>query len=274
MPTSSRQIRPESPVPSRPLVKVVTMLCVVALYILGRRRPPSTDRSGFGPVANTPSLRALEPLDPKVLARRAVELTPVGYLTIVSIIQAVALSFLATNIFTMWDQNQSQKVLATVQSLALFILLVFVFHFYVSMTMFLRWRPSFLDSLVPFAIGAVEVPPVLLLGRSTPWMVSLELFWLFASLGLISTMTYSKREQFGSVDAAHYVLVRYLRGVFAVCLTMLLLIAFTVFLTQRYPQGADLWAGSAAVVSILGTVVSAWLTRLRVMGIFASYGFH
>jgi hypothetical protein len=154
---------------------------------------------------------ALESLTKQLLVQRSLELSPTGYLTIISIIQGVALALLAERTIP------HLSWLVGVQAFAVLIMLVFVFYFYMAMTVLLRWPPSILDALLPFVVGALEIPPAFFLGRSFPWSVCAGVFFTAAVGGLIITHQYSPASHFGAQLPAHELFQSLVRYALAIC---------------------------------------------------------
>jgi hypothetical protein len=207
----------------------------------------------------------IQALSHDVLVRRSIEVSPSGFITIISIIQGVALALLAQNTFP------HPSLLAVVQSVTLLLVFVAVFYFYVTLSILLRWAPSFLDSLLPFAIASLEIPPAFFLGNPVAWSAWLAAFWFFTFGGLWITTKWSPPSHFGADPAAHHLLHSLLRelriaaaaGGFAVQLCGLLALG-----------GHRGWGviGALAVLATLAVVVAR--TELRSSQIHARYGVH
>ena len=75
---------------------------------------------------------AIQGLTHDVLIRRSLEVSPNGFITIISIIQGVALALLAQNAFA------KPSALVIVQSVTLMMVFVAVFYFYLTMSVMLR----------------------------------------------------------------------------------------------------------------------------------------
>ena len=140
---------------------------------------------------------AIQGLNREVLIRRSLEVSPNGFITIISIIQGVALALLAQNTFA------QPSVLVIAQSVTLILVFVAVFYFYLTMSVMLRWAPSFLDSFLPFAIAGLEIPPAFFLGRPVAWSVWLAALWFFTVAGLWTTTKWSPPSHFGRTRLAH-----------------------------------------------------------------------
>jgi len=147
---------------------------------------------------------AIQPLTTEVLIRRSLEFSSSGFITIISIIQGVALGLLAQQAF------DKRTLLVAFQSATLLMVFVAVFYFYMTLSILLRWAPSFLDAFLPFAIGGLEIPPAFFLGSSAPWSAWLAAFWLFTSVGLLITIKWAPPSHFGGDLIAHGIMHRLL----------------------------------------------------------------
>lgn len=129
--------------------------------------------------------RAIEPLTKDVLVRRTLEVFPSGYLTILSIIQGVSLGF------TVNTAAEAQALpgpvvedVATLARAAMTLVgVIIVSYQYIWFTVMMRWRQSFVDSLVPFLLGTAEIVVALNIGRAAQWWFSVS---VFAILGLMA----------------------------------------------------------------------------------------
>ena len=140
---------------------------------------------------------AIQGLNHEVLIRRSLEVSPNGFITIISIIQGVALALLAQNTF------EKPSVLVVAQSVALLVVFVVVFYYYLTMSVMVRWAPSFLDSFLPFAIAGLEIPPAFFLGNSFGWSLWLAALCFVIVAGLWTTAKWSPPSHFGRRRLAH-----------------------------------------------------------------------
>jgi hypothetical protein len=142
---------------------------------------------------------AIQPLTTKVLIERSLEFSSYGFITIISIIQGVALGLLAQKTF------EKPSMLVGIRSATLLLVFVAVFYFYMTLSILLRWAPSFLDAFLPFAIGSIEISPAFFLDDAAAWSAWLAAFWLFTSFGILMGTTNSNRIRRPSVGN-HFVL--------------------------------------------------------------------
>lgn len=121
----------------------------------------------------------------ETIRNRATELFPSVLLTVLSMIQALALELLWTRIHEnsyLWILDWDALVGWT-QIAAMLLGFLQVWLFYVSFVMRFRWLPSIQDSVVPFGIGLIEFSLVDLMGPDSlgPW------FYAFALVFAVST---------------------------------------------------------------------------------------
>ena len=147
---------------------------------------------------------AIQPLTTEVLVRRSLEFSSSGFITIISIIQGCALGLLAQQAF------DKRTMLVAFHSATLLMVFVTVFYFYMTLSILLRWAPSFLDAFLPFAIGGLEIPPAFFLGNPAAWSAWLAAFWLFTSFGLLITIKWAPPSHFGGDLIAHGMMHRLL----------------------------------------------------------------
>jgi len=124
-------------------------------------------------------------------------------LTLLSIVQALALEFLWDYISEIPDLMTASwfNVLVWVQLSATLIGLVLIWIVYASHVMRLRWVPTTTDSVYPFAIGLLEFTLVELLGpeRIGDWLVCYAV--IFALMVWVSHRTMRRARMDGANDA-------------------------------------------------------------------------
>jgi hypothetical protein len=123
---------------------------------------------------------------------RATEMLPSVLLTVLSIVQALALELLWTRIrespylwISGWD-----ALLGWTQVAAMLLGFLVVWLFFVSVVMRFRWLPSIQDSVVPFGIGILEFSLIDLMGPD-----SLGL-WLYALALIFAVSTWASHTIF------------------------------------------------------------------------------
>ncbi len=189
---------------------------------------------------------------------RSLQVSSSGFTTIISIIQGVALALLAQNTFT------RPSTLGYLQSFALLLVLVTVFYFYLSISILLRWAPSFMDAFLPFGIAGLEIPPAFFLGQAAAWNAWLGAFWIFTAGGIHITIKWSPLSHFGRDRKAHRLLHQWLRELRLVTAAGGLLTTVVGGLAYQFP-GSRIWWGTGGAVlalAVVGAVVARTERRL------------
>ena len=115
----------------------------------------------------------------ETMRTRATELLPSVLLTVLSMIQALALELLWTRLREspyLWTAGW-EALLGWTQATAMLLGFLVVWLFYISVVMRFRWLPSLQDSVVPFGIGILEFTLIDLMGPDSlgPWFYVLAL---------------------------------------------------------------------------------------------------
>ena len=122
-----------------------------------------------------------------MIRSRATDLFPSVLLTVLSMIQALALELLWTRLREspyLWNGGWD-ALLGWSQVTAMLLGFLVVWLFYISVVMRFRWLPSLQDSVVPFGIGILEFTLIDLMGPDSlgPW------FYAMAIIFAVSTWT-------------------------------------------------------------------------------------
>ena len=115
------------------------------------------------------------------------------YLTLVSIMQGLALGYLLQVVAAELTTSGTISVLTAVQFIACLTLLIIVWHEYAMGTVFFRWRLDMADSAIPFMFGiceyimiaALSIPTsghILSASRFALWLWSLPAFCVVSCL--------------------------------------------------------------------------------------------
>ena len=150
----------------------------------GPRTPAFPDRTVTQPMQALPAERRSGPEGPRrVLRERAKARWPMVLLTLVSIIQALALE-------TLWSELVERPTpagglagaIAGLQSLAVLLVIVLVWVFFAQLVMRFVWVPGLRDTLAPFLIGLLEFVLADRIGAPRPgiWIALLSLGFLGA----------------------------------------------------------------------------------------------
>jgi hypothetical protein len=129
---------------------------------------------------------------------RAKEQLPSLLITLLSIVQALALELLWTRLLSspyLWSGGFA-AVLGWVQVLAMFLGILLVWLFYTSLVMRFRWVPSVRDSVIPFVIGLLEFSLIDLLGPGSigPWLYALAIVFGVSSFEAHSITRRARRD--------------------------------------------------------------------------------
>jgi hypothetical protein len=129
---------------------------------------------------------------------RARDLVPAMMLTVLSMIQALALELYWSKIGSspfLWAGGW-EAVIGWLQLLAMFMGILLIWVLYVSFVLRFTWLPSMEDTLVPFLIGALEFAMVDTLDPQLlgPWMLLLCAVFALAIFTSHTTMRRARRE--------------------------------------------------------------------------------
>ncbi len=142
------------------------------------------DDGDSGQISETPHSRpiwftsaaAFDPLTPEVLKARVIELFPIGYLTLMAIIQGAAFALLFTSVAPqltplVWSAHIA---LVLTQAFATALTIVIVTQEYLLLTVAVRWVPTVFDTLIPYLLGFGEIWMALSTGHSASWWIGLS----------------------------------------------------------------------------------------------------
>jgi len=145
------------------------------------------------------------------IRQRATEIFPSVMLTVLSMVQALALELLWTRLGEspyLWAPGWD-AVIGWCQVLAVLLGLMEIWLFYISMVVRFRWVPSIYDSVIPFGVGLIEFSAIELIGPGTfsGWLCSVAILLLVAvwsgqSLARRARLEVSNQEFFGNVQPA------------------------------------------------------------------------
>jgi hypothetical protein len=129
---------------------------------------------------------------------RATDLLPSVLLTVLSMIQALALELLWTRLREspyLWAPGWD-AVVGWAQVVAMLLGFLQVWLFYVSLVMRFRWAPSMADSIVPFGIGILEFGLIDLLGPDSLglWLYALALVFAVSTWASHTTFRRARRD--------------------------------------------------------------------------------
>lgn len=147
-----------------------------------------------------PRGRALEPMTRRVLIRRSLETFPAGYLTLIGIIQGVALGILVEQVhpLILGAAVLGDRAVALGEFFMAFTTILVVSYEYLWFTTIMRWTPTATDTLVPHTLGVCEIAPLFLLERPVAWWISTACMGCAGALALAHTLMRCTREAFDS----------------------------------------------------------------------------
>jgi hypothetical protein len=209
---------------------------------------------------------AIQALTHDVLVARSLEISSSGFITIISIIQGVALALLAQNTFA------DPSPLVYLQSVTLLLVLVTVFYFYLTVAVLLRWAPSYLDAFLPFGIAGLEIPPAFFLGDVAAWNAWLGAFWAFTSAGLYITIKWSPPSHFGRERQAHRILHQWLRELKRITVAGGVIMVALGYLAHSLAGGHAWWGAGGAIVALVTVGLVVARTEIRSSQIHSYFG--
>jgi hypothetical protein len=129
------------------------------------------------------------------MRERVKEHFPTVLLTLVSIVQALALELWWSSLVQVDDWSGWTGLLTALQTFATFLGIVLVWVIYSSNVMRFRWVPGTMDSVFPFLIGLIEFMLVETLGpeRLGFWFVLMAV--IFGSMNWIAHLTMRRARQ-------------------------------------------------------------------------------
>lgn len=209
---------------------------------------------------------AIEPLSAKVLKTRVVEIFPVGYLTLMAIIQGAAYAALFITIQQDGLLAHGWTLhawLALVQSLATGLTVVIVTHEYLLLTVVVRWVPTVFDTLIPYLLGFGEIWMAVATGQRTSWWTALASLCAVAVFAFWHTRTRTVPGAFGDKPGLYQRQRRYITNQIVSCCVMLL-ISIAAALLNSYRVCPDpLNIGMTSVVTLVGVCIMILGTRYQ-----------
>jgi hypothetical protein len=195
---------------------IATLVFGLILYLLRLRSatnrfsktPPA--RKGETAPASKEERTALPSGDAMEVVRRIEDLFPTNYLTLLAIIQGVALGFLLSSVQSRWNGRIGwpDRLMITLQSLAVFIIIVVVTHRYTLLSIFVRRVPTGFDIFIPYLLGVSEIGAAQLIGYDSLWWGGI-LF--FACAGII-VFLHSRRRTNRRVIGGDVIYSQFLRN--------------------------------------------------------------
>ena len=215
----------------------------------------------------------VEQLSRELLIRRTSDMFPLGYLTLIAIIQGGAFIVVLQSTVSTMSQLHTLSACITVLGQAAISLasIIIVSYQYLWFTTIMRWTPTFLDTLIPYTLGIGEVVPGLLLRDSTQWWVSTCAFLIIGSAALLHTVLRSAKEVFPGQVPVHRLLQRLLIQL-AFCCAIAALWSMGIAILIMLSIGPD-WLYVAAPWAMLGIgIAMITLTERGLTITYKSYG--
>jgi hypothetical protein len=196
---------------------------------------------------------------PEILTQRLKgQLTP-AYLTLTSIIQGVALAFLAARVEATYALFDTTNWLLTI---ATFLGFLTVWNEYLMQVLMFVWVPTLVDSLVPFAFLASELFTAhFVYGGLRYWLLSLGLTFVAGTIARIVTSKQARTfpEENRDIDRALMPPI-WVRAALGTVIPVLCLVAWALYDVLRLEQVQIVVALVAlvAIIAFLGSSVPYW----------------
>lgn len=198
------------------------------------------------------------------IRKRAVEQFPTVLITLLSIVQALALEFLWDHLHHRPDLFEMTliAVVGWMQITASLIGMILIWLTYASMVMRFRWTPSTLDSVLPFFVGLIQFLLIDLMGPETigQWLIVLGLVFATMIAGSHQVLRRARKDvanreffdQFKPARARDFM-------------------AHTILISLLALSGAWLWANDVSnwvEASIIATALLVLLVEFKRAAIF------
>jgi hypothetical protein len=199
---------------------------------------------------------AIEPLSREILRRRISDTFSGGYLTVIAIIQGVALGILLSTIQHQFSEATTLPSHLTVagQGLATFAAIVIITQQYLILAALVRWTPTALDTVIPYALGAGEIGISLLVGHIATWWASFAVLLLVAIGAFSYSLIRGNANVFGDLIAIHRQYRDSLKLQIVVC-TALAVVCVTISLLSSLSVRATWLYVIAPIVVLIGGVL-------------------
>jgi hypothetical protein len=163
----------------------------------------------------------VERLSTELLIHRTSDLFPIGYLTLIAIIQGGAfIVALQTAVTVLSSPHLTLPMRTALVGRAVIGVasIIIVSYEYLWFTTVMRWTPSFLDTLVPYVLGIGEVISGQLLLHTFQWWIATCTFLIVAAGAFLHTVARSTRAVFREQPGVYGILQRLLKNLAACCL--------------------------------------------------------
>jgi len=213
------------------------------------------------------------PLTRQLLNDRISETFSGGYLTLLAIIQGVALAALITGLYDrifvddIIKDSALQEANLALQAAAALIAIVVVTDNYFLFVRLVRWNPTLIDTIAPYALGIGEVGAAYAVGNDVDWWGAVSLTLFAGALAFGYTWVRITEDVFGGLSDKLY--RPFLRSVFWQCtaslaLAIVSLVPFSLSLARaesgvRSESSAFQWF---LIILTVGAILGAVLIEL------------
>jgi hypothetical protein len=186
-----------------------------------------TDRASRAPASGQLIPDGTGPLTRQLLRDRISETFSGGYLTLLAIIQGVALAALITSLYdriflgNIVKDSGLQDANLALQAAGALAAIVVVTDNYFLFVRLVRWNPTLIDTIAPYALGIGEVGAAYAVGNNVDWWGAVSLTLFAGALAFGYTWVRISEDVFGELKDKLY--RPFLRSVFRQCAASLAL---------------------------------------------------
>jgi hypothetical protein len=215
----------------------------------------------------------LDPLTTPALRRRTSDTFPTGYLTIIAIIQGVALGIWVSSVIPLVLSTGDVAVRISIagEGIAGFASILIVSYQYIWFSTVMRWTPTFLDTLVPYVLGVTEIVPAILIKSEFRWWVSMAVFLLAATAALVHTVFRSSARMFPGKPLPYREIRRLLIRLSICCTALMAGSSLTALLIGLSIAPSGFTAAMPWIITSVGPVMIL-LTERSLTAVYAAYG--
>lgn len=197
----------------------------------------------------------LEPLTLQSISQRVGDTYREGYLTLLAIIQGVALGILIPEIQQQWLQNPaaSYRTRIATQALATLIIVIVTTHRYLLLTVIGRWVPTVFDTVIPYALGVCEISAAVTIGRNIAWWCSVAVFSVSAVSAFVHSRVRMPAVAFGELRPL-YNRFRHATSVAIITFSLLASTSTGIVLTSLLGGGTSWFFALAPIISIAAVI--------------------
>ena len=202
------------------------------------------------------SKEIIEQLTIPLLRQRIGDIYREGYLTVLAIIQGVALAVLISDAQSQWvnHSESSYRVRVVAQAVALLAAIVVTTHRYMLLTVLGRWVPTIYDTLIPYALGVAEITAAVTLGSNVLWWSSMAFFAASAVASFGHSRIRIKSAVFGEM---HQLYGRFRTITFIAIINFSVQASYSagIAIISRYFRGFVWFYATAPIIALLSIVM-------------------